>query len=86
MALFQEPLGSKILAKIKIYTISSPEQNYFPLFAMRYPVYLMSFISLGINKIHILHYVGQHLFLNSCGVHDGLWTNGKLIPGLRSKT
>ena len=39
MALSHEDVGFKILAKIKIYLpIPSPEQNYFSIFAMRYPV------------------------------------------------
>ena len=36
--------GSKILAIVKIY-IFSPEQNYFSLFAMRYPVSTYLFLS-----------------------------------------
>ena len=37
MSLSHEQVGSKILAKIRIY-ICSPEQNCFLIFAMRYPV------------------------------------------------
>ena len=60
---------------------------------MQHSVYLMSFIyycvlnpNLRIDIFNFLHCVGQHLFLNSCGVHDDLWPNGKLILGLQLKT
>ena len=40
MPLTHEHVGSKIVAKSK--SISSPEQNYFSIFAMRYPVRKMT--------------------------------------------